>query len=164
MPSAIEEVTSTIEEVTTAMKAKESTSTTTIIDLPDELLSLILSKLSLEDKLRYECVCKLWKKLIYEQVDKVKFFREKPCPYMVWKNWCREDEHEMCENDFVSIKLLPIIVNKCKYLRAIDLEDFYWENDLIKIICDENYLTKIECLHILTRWPAYLDFESHMLL
>src|SRR6266487_3278404 len=66
----IEDIASTIERVTTAMKAKQST--TTISDLPDELLSLILSKLSLEDKLRYERVCKSWQKLSYQHVGKVK--------------------------------------------------------------------------------------------
>src|SRR6266487_6383441 len=141
MPSAIEEVTSTIERVTTAMEAKESTSTTTIVDLPDELLSLILSKLPLEDKLRYECVCKLWQKLIYLHVKKVKFYEES---INFCKNWCGDHQHEMNENDLISFELLPLVINKCKYLRAIDLWQCELNNDLTKMICDEKYLTRIE--------------------
>src|SRR2546422_6344920 len=108
LTSTIEEVTSTIERVTTAIKAKESTSTTTINDLPDELLSLILSKLSLEDKLRYECVCKLWQKVIYEHVKKAKFYDNhfNKRNRFDYKHWCGDYEHKMDKNDLVEIKLL----------------------------------------------------------
>src|SRR6266516_4773660 len=116
------------------MKSKESTSTTTMIDLPDELLSLILSKLSLEDKLRYECICKLWQKFIYQRVDKVAFYEKFKIIFVFhYSNWCGEDKHTMDENDLVSIKLLPIILNKCKYLRAITFHDGKLERHLIEL-------------------------------
>src|SRR6266487_2311648 len=105
------QLTSISTTTTSAMKANELTSTTIISDLPDELLSLILSKLSLEDKLRYECVCKLWQNVIYEHVDKVKFYEtQKQKPKIIFRNWCGENQHLMGVNDLVLFQLLPLIL------------------------------------------------------
>src|SRR6266487_2592647 len=92
---------------------------TSISDLPEELLSLILRKLTLRDILRLECVCKLWQRLIYDYVLAIAFYERQPMDGR-W-NWCGNDEHRIwSKDDSVSIAILPLMVNKCKYLQSID--------------------------------------------
>jgi hypothetical protein len=84
----------------------------------DDLCEVLLSYLSFEDKIRFECVSKQWRKLIFNKQYIIKIYRYPIQKKNIFKALWNE-RHEF------NVKAFESVLKKCKFVNDIN----FWNND-----------------------------------
>lgn len=131
---------------------------TSLTDLPEEVIRLVLSHLPLVDKFRYERVCKLWQSVVYDMQYKLKFTKCK----QNMNNFCYDQTHEVspvdclpqimcnrqkCHQSPVDISVLEYVLNKIgKTLLVINLDSALINETIFELMT--NYCPNVHCISL----------------
>lgn len=121
----------------------------------NELCELLLSFLSFEEKIKYECVSRQWRKCIFNRQTVLRIShkgRHDTLPQLLIYSSKSGDSHQKSDESVIGDKALQCVLKKCKNIRKIDTTEHCTSNRALFIIA--TYCKQLEEMGIICHLTA----------